>query len=70
MRMNMVNQIKEKAQNLRETHEKHFENNVRIFDKKVMKDVESIFRDTKFNDRKRERLGKWKNKKYTNKSQL
>ena len=66
----MVNQIKEKAQNLRETHEKHFESNVRVFDKKATKDLEGIFRDTKFDERKRERLGKWKSKKYTHKSQL
>lgn len=42
----------------------NFENNVKVFDKKAQQDVSDIFRNTRYNDRKRVRLQKWQHKKY------
>lgn len=61
----MVDLIKAKAQALKEHKDKTFEYNVRIFDKKADKEVESIFRTTNFNERKKQRLDNWKTRKYT-----
>lgn len=66
----MINQIKERAQALKESSTKDFESNVRIFDKKANKDVEDIFRDTNYNQRKKVRLDKWKSKKYRKRIEL
>lgn len=63
----MVDQIKEKAKNIRESNEKNFENNVRVFDRKATQQVQHIFRDTNYEQRRRERLGKWKDNKYSKK---
>lgn len=69
-RLKMVTKIKEQAQLLKEHKDKNFDTNVRVFDKRAKREVEHIFRDTKYDDRKRERLDRWKQKKYTNRKNL
>lgn len=67
MRLKIVNKIREKAQFLREKSNMKFERDVRNFDKSAEMDVQQIFRDTRYRDRKEKRLGDWKDRKYRNK---
>jgi hypothetical protein len=66
----MIDQIKKRAHVLKESMNKEFEANVRIFNTKAKKSVEEIFKDTNYNDRKKVRLDNWKNKKYRKRSEL
>lgn len=66
----MVNQIKAKAQLMKEENEKQIDATVRMFDQKAKQQFDEIFRETKYDTRKKERLSIWKNKKYTKKTQL
>mmetsp|Transcript_30051 Transcript_30051/g.26631 ORF Transcript_30051/g.26631 Transcript_30051/m.26631 type:complete len:208 (+) Transcript_30051:503-1126(+) len=70
MRLKMVNKIKEKAQYLKDKSNKSFEANVRVFNQKAEKEIEDMFRETKFQDRKNERLETWKSKKYRKNHEL
>mmetsp|Transcript_36990 Transcript_36990/g.36589 ORF Transcript_36990/g.36589 Transcript_36990/m.36589 type:complete len:136 (-) Transcript_36990:22-429(-) len=66
MRLKIANKIREKAQILREKTNVKFETDVRNFDKSAEKDIQGIFRDTRYRNRKEQRLGEWRNKKYKN----
>lgn len=62
----MVDQIKEKAQNIRDLNNKEFDNKYKGFEDKAKQEFDEIFRETKYNDRKKTRLSSWMRRKYSN----
>jgi hypothetical protein len=62
----MVDQIKEKAHNIRELNNKEFDKKYKGFENKAKQEFDEIFRETKYNQRKMTRLSSWMRKKYLN----
>jgi hypothetical protein len=62
----MVDQIKEKAHNIRELNNKEFDRKYKGFENKAKQEFDEIFRETKYNQRKKTRLSSWMRKKYLN----